>query len=211
MQQRENKEWYNREDILSLYPIGITTYKQRIKKLNTSELSGYTRMIIKPLNNSNLKTIQVREIHGSIINELFGYVRVPNIYNTSHVKKWVNNFSWDWFGNIVPCKTYPNELKSKMNFLFRKLKKKCKGGNVTLFYSIEKNTKDSYFHSHFLIKDDLSCLDSEIITSQLELVCDKNNATDKRIYLVPYDYQNHGANGSNYTLKDFRYGYEILK
>ena len=211
MQQTEKKEWYNREDILNLYPIGITTYKQRIKKLNTSELSGYTRMIIKPLNNSNLKNIQVRETHRSILDDLFGDIRLPNLKNTTKVIKWVNNNTWAWFGDIIPCNSYPIELKGKMNFVFNQLKKLDKKSNIILFYSIERNTKDDYFHSHFLIKDDECSIKSELIIQQLELVCEKNTAVEKRIFLEPYDYHNHGTNGSNYTLKDFKYGYEILK
>jgi hypothetical protein len=43
------------------------------------------------------------------------------------------------------------------------------------------------------------------------LISEKNTSKETRIYLEPYDYKNHGTNGSNYTLKDFQYGYEILK
>jgi len=211
MQYKKLKEWYNKEDILSLYPIGVTTYKQRIKRLNTPTLSGYTRMTIKSLTNSNLKKIQVREIHKSVLKELFGVVRTPSLKNMSHVIKWVNNTTWSWFGVLVPSKTYPLELKSKMNYLFTELKKKHRDCKITLFYSIEKNTEDNYFHSHFLIKDELCKLSKEVLFEYLELIAEKNTSKETRIYLKPYDYKNHGTNGSNYTLKDCQYGYEILK
>ena len=45
----------------------------------------------------------------------------------------------------------------------------------------------------------------------LELVAEKNTSKETRIYVKPYDYKNFGNDGSNYTLKYFKYGYEILK
>lgn len=211
MQQNDKKEWYNKEDILKIFPIGVTTYKQRIKKLNTPQLSGYTRMISKPLEDSNLKKIQVREIHSSVLNELFDKVRLPSINNIAGVMKWVNNTTWSWFGDIIPCKTYPLEIKGKMNYLFDRLKKIDKECKIALFYSIEKNTEDDYFHCHFLIKVNSCELPKEVIIEQLELIAEQNTSKETRIYLKPYDYKNHGKNGSKYTLKDFQYGYEILK
>ena len=211
MQYKEIKEWYNKEDILRLYPIGVTTYKQRIKKLNTPTLSGYTRMTSKSLSNSNLKKIQLREIHKSVLKELFGEVRAPGLKNISNVIKWVNNTTWSWFGVITPSKTYPLELKGKMNYLFMELKKKHSVCKITLFYCIEKNPEDNYFHSHFLIKDEFCKLSKDVLLEYLELIAEKNTSKETRIYLKPYDYKNYGTNGSNYTLKELQYGYEILK
>lgn len=211
MLQIDKKEWYNKSEILQIYPIGITTYKQRIKKLDTPQLSGYTRMVRQSLKQSNLKMIEKREIHREVLNELFGDVRVPDLRNISHVIKWVNNTTWNWFGDVIPSKSFPLELKGKMNYLIKQLNKKTRGSKVVLFYSIEKNTKDNYFHSHFLIKDDSRNLSKEVLLECLELISEKNTSKETRIYLEPYDYTNHGTNGSNYTLKDFKYGYEILK
>ncbi len=211
MLQIDKKEWYNKSEILQIYPIGITTYKQRIKKLETPQLSGYTRMVRQSLKQSNLKMIEKREIHREVLNELFGDVRLPYLRNISHVIKWVNNITWDWFGDVIPSKSFPLELKGKMNYLIKQLNKKSGGSKVVLFYSIEKNTKDNYFHSHFLIKDDSHKLSKEVLLECLELISEKNTSKETRIYLEPYDYKNHGTNGSNYTLKDFKYGYEILK
>ena len=209
--KREIKEWYNKNDILNIYPIGVTTYKRRIKKLNTHSCKDYTRIINKSIDYSNLKTIQVREIHRSLLDELFGDIRLPNPKNITNVIKWVNNSTWNWFGDIVPCKSYPLELKGKMNFVFSRLKKLNKDCKITLFYSIEKNPDDNYYHSHFLIKDDFCDLTPELITEQLELVTEKNTSKETRIYLKPYDYKNYGTDGSNYTLKELQYGFEILK
>ena len=45
----------------------------------------------------------------------------------------------------------------------------------------------------------------------LELVTEENTSKETRIYLKPYDYKNFGKDGSNYTLKKLKYGYEILR
>ena len=207
----EIKEWYNKNEILKLYPMGVTTYKKRIKKLNTPPYKDYTRILSKSLENSNLKSVKYREIHNSILNDLFGNVRVPNLKNINKIIMWVNNNTWDWFGDIIPSKTYPSELIGKMNFVFSELKKLNKECKVTLFYSIEKNTEDEYYHCHFLIKNDFCSLTKNKIMEILELVIEENTSKETRIYLKPYDYKNFGKDGSNYTLKDFQYGYKILK
>jgi hypothetical protein len=98
-----------------------------------------------------------------------------------------------------------------MNYVFSELKKVNKECKVTLYYSIEKNTEDEYYHSHFLIKNELCSIPQNDIMEILELVAEKNTSKETRIYLKPYDYKSFGKDGSNYTLKDFKYGYEILK
>ena len=211
LNNKEIKEWYNKNEILELYPMGVTTYKKRIKKLSTPPYKDYTRIATKRLENSNLKSVKYREIHKIILNDLFGNVRVPNLKNITKVIKWVNNNTWDWFGDIIPSKTYPSELIGKMNFVFSELKKLNRDCKVTLFYSIEKNTEDEYYHSHFLIKNEFCSIPQNEIIEILELVAEENTSKETRIYLKPYDYKNFGKDGSNYTLKDFKYGYEILK
>ena len=207
-----NKEWYNKTEILELYPMGITTYKRRIRKLSNPIFSNYTRMVLKKLDNSNLKYIEVREIHRDILNELFDDIRVPSQKNKKSIIKWVNNNKWDWFGDIVPSKTRPSELKNKMNFLYNQLKREFGvDRNLIIFYSIEQNKKDKYFHAHFLIKDHNQLLGEKIINEKLELVCEPNTAREKRIFLEEYDYETFGKRGSDYTLKRLEYGYEILK
>lgn len=213
MQNQEiNKEWYNKNEILELYPMGVTTYKKRIRKLNSPKYSKHTRLITKKLSESNLKKIQVREIHKDVLEDLFGNIRRPNQNNINNVIKWVNNCNWDWFGDIVPSNTLPYELKGKMHFLFNRLKK-CVGGDcrMTMFYSIEKNTGDNYYHCHFLIKNGDCILNEKVINENLELISEINTSKETRIYLKAYDYKNYGRRGSNYTLKNFQYGYEILK
>ena len=205
------KEWYNKNEILEKYPIGVTTYKKRIKKLDNPIYKDYTRLVEKYLKNSNLKTIQLREIHWSILNELFGDIRMPDKENKAKVIKWVNNSNWDWFGDIVPCKSKAYEIGGKMNFVFNRLNKINGVRNLAIFYSIEKNTEDDYYHAHFVIKNGFYGLSKKEIIEILELVCEENTATETRIYLKQYDYKNYGTDGSNYTLKNLEIGYDILK
>jgi hypothetical protein len=207
----ENKDWYNKNEILKKYPIGATTYKKRIKKLENPIFKDYTRMVEKNLENSNLKKIQIREIHLSILDDLFGKIRLPNKNKKDNVIKWVNNSKWDWFGDIVPCKTRANEIAGKMNFVFSRLKKLYKKSNITIFYSIEKNTNDDYYHAHFVLKDGFEGLSMKKIIEMLELVCEENTGKETRIYLKRYDYKNYGTSGSNYTLKNLEIGYDLLK
>lgn len=210
--QTMNKEWYNKNEILDLYPIGITTYKRRIRKLNSPAYKDYTRMLKKELKDSNLKSIQVREIHKDILKDLFGDIRVPDLNNVNSVIKWVNNCDWDWFGVIIPAHTLPIELKAKMNFLFSKLKKEFgRKSELVVFYSIEPNTTDNYYHCHFLIRNGTCQLSKEILMKHFGMICEANTASERRIYLKNYDYQKYNKSGSNYTLKQLEYGYEILK
>jgi hypothetical protein len=211
LNKKETKEWFSKNDILELYPIGISTYKKRIKKLSSPPYKDFTRILSKSIDNSNLKSVQYREIHKSVLDELFGNVRLPNLKNTSSVIKWVKNITWDWVCNIIPCKTYPYELEYKMNFVFNELKKLNKECKIILFYSIEKNTEDEYYHSHFLIKNEFCRIPQNEIMEILEFVAEKNTSKETRIYVKPYDYKNFGNDGSSYVLKDFKYGYEILK
>jgi len=49
MLKNRNKEWFNKKEILDVYPIGETTYKKRIKKLLDPTYSGSTRFVKKSL------------------------------------------------------------------------------------------------------------------------------------------------------------------
>jgi len=208
------KEWLNKKEILEIYPIGITTYKRRIKKLNIPQYQRFTRMVSRKIENSNLKTIQVREIHKSVLEELFGNIsiRIPKPSDTQKIIRWVNHNKWDWFGNIIPAHCYPLELKEKMHHFFNNLKKKSKAKHpVVLFYSVEKTEKDGFYHAHFLLESNNSGIKKKVINELLNDIWEINTRTSTPQYLKPYDYEEFGTRGSNYTLKDLQYGYEIPK
>jgi hypothetical protein len=201
--------WYTKEEIMRKYPMGITTYKKKIKKLKDLKYSNYTRLIKKELNNSNLKYIIVREIHSSIIDEVFGDVRLPSKSNIDKVIKWVNCNKWDWFCNIIPSNAFPNELIVKIEFFFKKLKEICSTG-VKLFYTIEKNTKDNFYHCHFLIKTEDDRIDKKLIESLLSDVCEPNTKRENRIYVEQYNFEKFNSKGSDYSVKNMNIGFDLL-
>jgi hypothetical protein len=213
MQTNDNKrEWLTRKEILEMYPIGTTTYKRRIKKLKNPKYQKYTRLITKRLENSNLKQIQVREIHIQITDELFGNSRIPKQSNVNQVIKWVNNTKWDWFANIRPSKCYPVELEGKIRLFHKNLKLINRGQTkITLFYSIEKTKYDGYYHCHFLIKASNKNLNLEIIHKCLNLICEENTRTETPQYVKPYNYGKFQNRGVSYSMKELGFGYGILK
>lgn len=205
------KEWYNKKDILSIFPIGISTYKKRISKLKNYKYHNLTKLVKKNIENSNLKFTTERLIHHSIVNELFGNVRAPSLNNTEKIQKWINNVKWDWFCNIVPSKTLPVELKGKMKYLFSQLKKDSKFINPQLFYSIEKNSKDDYYHCHFLLKTNGDLSNKEDLESLLKVVCESNSKFETRIFIKPYKQDIFQNRGVVYSSKDFSIDYDLLK
>lgn len=211
---QEYKEWLNKKEILEIYPIGITTYKRRIKKLNNPQYQRFTRMVSKKIENSNLKEIRVREIHKSVLEELFSSSRIPNSSDYEKVIRWVNHHRWEWFCDVIPSHCYPRDLKNKMHHFFNNLKKKLKGKHrVILFYSIEKTEKDGYYHSHFLIDSNKSGISKKEIKELINDICEENTRTETRQFIEPYDYSRFGITGSNYTLKNLKYEYgcDILR
>lgn len=201
--------WYTKEEIMRKYPMGITTYKKKIKKLNDSKYSNHTRLIRREIINSNLKYIIVREIHSSIIDEIFGDVRLPSKSNIDKVIKWVNCNKWDWFCNIKPSNAFPNELKVKIEFFFKRIKGSCSKG-IKLFYTIEKNPKDNFYHCHFLIKTEGGKLDKKEIELLLSDVCEPNTKRENRIFVEQYNYEKFKSKGSDYSVKNMQIGYDLL-
>lgn len=200
MLNNQTKEWYNKEDILKIYPIKHTTYKLRIKDIPTDK----TRMV----KSSSGK--QIREIHHSVLDKLFQKRRklsTTEITKLKHTIKWVNNHTWDYFCNIKPEYSSITDNISYMKFLYEKLS--LIKSEITLFYSVEKNFNNNYYHSHFLIdcaKDMLSIKDIE---DTLEIIIDSNRIGDTKIYVKKYDSM-YGKRGADYSSKKKEYHYEIL-
>jgi hypothetical protein len=205
------KEWYNKLDILHHFPIGITTYKRRIKKLNNPIYHPFTKLVRKKLNNSNLKYTTERFIHYSILNDLFGNTRTPSIKDIRKLEKWVNNTSWDWFCNIIPSNTLPIELRNKMVYFFSQLKKEPSLSKTILFYTIEKNSEDEYYHCHFLLKTNGGETEKSKIETLLSVICEENSKRETRIYIRPYNYDIFQNRGSKYSIKELSIHFDLLK
>jgi len=194
-----NKEWYSKKDILNIYPISNTTYKKRIKDID-------------PLLTKFIKSVSgtpTRLIHHSVIDDLFRKRRKLSSKENKHIIKWVRNHHWNYFGDIVPVSSNIDDLKVKMNYFFEELKKKqTLKKQLTLFYSIEKNSNDKYYHTHFLIDCAKDMLVLNDIINILEIICDANNNKETRIYLKKYNLK-LGNSGAIYNSKMKIY-YELL-
>ena len=205
-------EWYTKEEILKIYPIGISTYKKRIKVLKNPEYKDYTRFVEKNLSNSNLKKIKIREIHKSILNDLFGKVRTPSLKDRNKMNKWIKNIIWDWFCNIKPVCSLPKDLKDKIEYFYYQLKQIVnEKSNLMIFYSIEPNLTNRYFHCHFLIKCSDSSLTKKMILDLLAIISDEKNRLETRTFVEKYEYEIFYKSGSGYSAKDMMHGYDLLK
>ena len=193
-------EWYTKNEILKLYPISSSTYKQRIKNIDPTKTKFITSKSGSP----------TRYIHHSVIDELFRKRRRLSPKEFKQTIKWVRNHYWNYFGDIVPGSSNVDDLIKKMRHLFDELKKlQMEKNQLTLFYAIEKNTKDKYYHAHFLIDCAKDMLIAENIEDKLELICDPNSYKERRIYLKEYDLT-YEKGGAIYNSKEKRYFYEVL-
>lgn len=194
------KEWYTKKDILKIYPLSTSTYKNRIKEINPT----FTKFI------KSKSGSPTRLIHHSVIDELFRERRKLSQREYNQTIKWVRIHYWNYFGDIVPVSSSIDDLKTKMRFLFEELKKlQMEKNQLNLFYAIEKNTNDEYYHAHFLIDCAKDMIEIEGVTSILEIICDPNTNKESRIYLKEYDL-GYEKGGAIYNSKEIRYFYELL-
>jgi len=194
------KEWNTKKDILKTYPISIATYKKRIKDIDPSKTKFITSKSGSP----------TRYIHYSVLDELFRKRRRLSSKEFEQTIKWVRNHYWNYFGDIVPGSSNVDDLIKKMRYLFDELKKlQMEKNQLILFYAIEKNTEDKYYHAHFLVDCTRDMLVAEDIEDKLELICDPNSYNEGRIYLKEYDLT-YEKGGAIYNSKEIRYFYEVL-
>ena len=193
-------EWYTKNEILKLYPISSSTYKQRIKNINPTKTKFITSKSGSP----------TRYIHHSVLDELFRKRRRLSPKEFDLTIRWVRNHYWNYFGDIVPGSSNVEDLIKKMRHLFEELKKlQMTKNQLALFYAIEKNTKDKYYHAHFLIDCAKDMLAAEDIEDKLELICDPNSYKERRIYIKEYNLM-FDKGGAIYNSKEQRFFYELL-
>ena len=194
------KEWYNKKEILEIYPLSIATYKKRIKDIDPTKTKFITSKSGSP----------TRLIHHSVLDDLFRKRRRLSKKEYEQTIKWVRNHYWNYFGDIVPGSSNVDDLIDKMRFIFNELKNlQMEKNQLTLFYAIEKNTEDKYYHAHFLIDCARDMLVAEDIEDKLELICDPNSYKEGRIYIKEYDLS-YEKGGAIYNSKETRYFYEVL-
>ena len=200
MLNKQTKEWYTKEDILKIYPIKHTTYKLRIKDIPTDK----TRMVESP------RGKDTREIHHSVLDQLFQKRRklsTTEMTKLEHTIKWVNNHTWNYFCNIKPVSSSIEDNVNKMKYLYKKLS--LIKNNITMFYSVEKNFYNKYYHSHFLIDCATDMLSVKDIEDILATIVDPNTKGDTKTYVKKYNTM-YGKRGADYSSKKKEYHYEIL-
>ena len=198
---QQTKQWYTKKEILELYPISNSTYKTRIKNIDTSKTKFIPSVVGSPK----------RLIHVSELDNLFRQRRKLSKRDYKQTIKWVRNHNWDYIGNIVPVSSSIEDLKHKMRFLFEELKnQQIENNQLTLFYTIEKNPNDNYYHAHFLINCERDMIDHTEIINKLEIICEPNTKQCSRIHIETYD-NKFGKGGAFYFSKQTLYFYELLE
>ena len=196
----QTKEWYNKKEILNIYPISTATYKKRIKDIDPSK----TKFIPSKTGSPS------RLIHHSILDELFRKRRRLSTKEYKQTIKWVRNHYWTFIGNIVPVSSSIEDLKNKMRFLFDELKTlQMENNQITLYFAIEKNSNDKYYHAHFLIDCARDMLNLGDVKDKLAIICEPNTINESRIHLEQYDMK-YDKDGAIYSSKEERFFYEVL-
>jgi regulator of replication initiation timing len=197
---QQTKQWYTKKEILELYPISNSTYKTRLRNIDTSKTKFVPSVVGSPK----------RLIHVSELDNLFRQRRRLSKRDYKQIIKWVRNHNWNYIGNIVPVSSSIDDLKHKIRFLFEELKKlQIENNQLTLFYTIEKNPNDNYYHSHFLINCEKDMIDQSEIINKLEIICEPNTKQFSRIHLETYD-NKYGKGGAFYSSKQTIYFHELL-
>lgn len=197
---QQTKQWYTKKEILELYPISNSTYKTRIKNIDTSKTKFIPSAVGSPK----------RLIHVSELDNLFRQRRRLSKRDYKQTIKWVRNHNWNYIGNIVPVSSSIEDLKHKMRFLFGELKKQqIENNQLTLFYTVEKNPNDTYYHAHFLINCERDMIDQTDIECRLQIICEPNTKEFSRIHLEIYN-TNYGKGGAFYSSKQTFFFYEVL-
>lgn len=185
-------KWYSKKDVLNVLSISERTYFRKLKKIG----NDVRIKIVKNKRGKDSKLIYFKDLH-----EVFCLKR-----NTTKTKvkeltlKDISTPVWSYIGNIVPEKSYTKDLVYKMKYIHQLLKNH--DSDSILYYSVEPNTKDLYFHSHFLIKSNINTKDLYDI---LTLVCEENTRKTQRIHLDVYDYYSFNNRGLSYSSKKINF------
>lgn len=193
------KEWYYFKEICSLFNIKDTICKKRLR-LNKSLLKeGETLKLLK-----SRRGRQTRQYHYSILNEIFGVRKKPkNLCERKVRVNYIGTSKWDYIGFITPKRSSLIDLKYKMKYVYDQLILKYgKKSGIKLFYSLEPNPNDKYYHSHFLIYSKIKMKEISHIKSLLEIIAGDKNKYETPYILREYDYFNYGYTGSFYSFKE---------
>ena len=201
-----NKEWYNIKEIGSLFQIKNTICKKRLGLNKFLLIEGETLKLLK-----SKRGKKTHLYHYSILNDIFGVRNKPKDIKEKRVRvNYIGTTKWDYIGFITPQRSTLTDLKYKMKYLHDNLILTYgKKSGIKLFYSLEPNPNDKYYHSHFLIDCTKDILELSEIENKLKIICEQNTSKDSRIHIEKYD-TNYGKDGAIYSSKEIRYFYEVL-
>jgi hypothetical protein len=195
----KNKEWYYIQEIRDLYRISKTICKKRLRLNKSLLIEGETIKLLK--SNRGKKT---HLYHFSILNDIFGVRNRPkNFKNRNDRTNFIGTSKWDYIGFLTPPRSTIMDLKYKMKYLYDQLV--FSFGNklgIILFYSIEPNPKDKYYHCHFLIYSKRKIEEISHLKSLLEIIGGVKSKDETPYILRQYDYLNFGYSGSFYSFKE---------
>jgi hypothetical protein len=195
----KNKEWYNIKEISSLFQITNTICKKRLGLNKFLLMEGETLKLVK-----SKRGKRTHLYHYTILNDIFGIRKKPKGINKRDVRvNFIGTSKWDYIGFITPKSSTIIDLKHKMKYLYNQLILKCgKKTGIKLFYSIEPNPNDKYYHCHFLIYSKKNTQELSHLKYLLEIIGGDKNKYETPYILREYDYLNYGYSGSFYSFKE---------
>ena len=199
----EIKLWYSKKDIEDEYPLSEREIRRRLSKSvipkDKLKLEKSSRGLPKKL------------YHYSILDNIFRRRRCLSEKEKDYTIKWVNNHYWKYTGNIVPKESSIDINIKIIHLIYEDLKQlTSKNTILKVFYSIEPNPEDNYYHSHFLIDCNMSKISRKDILNILEKYVDTNTSKVRRIDLKKYNHSLYNKQGSKYTTK-IKGVYELLE
>ena len=200
MLSKEPKIWLSIRDMIDEYPLSERHIRRR--------LSNSIIPKNKIREQKSRRGMPTKLYHYTITDGLLSKRRRLSENEKDKTIKWVNNHRWKMIGNIVPVGYNVEINKTIIKEIYKDLKGIVPNSDLKMFYSIETNTEDNYYHTHFLIDSDSSNLTLIKVRAILERYTGKNTYKERRIDLKKYD-NRYGKSGSVYSSKrgDF---YELL-
>ena len=196
------KEWYSLNEILSLFQLSNTICKKRLRLNKHLLIEEQTKRSFKSKvgQDTNL-------YHYSILNDIFGIRKKPIRKKDREEKEirmnYIGTSKWDYIGFITPQRSTLMDLKYKVKYLYDQLILRYgKKSGIKLFYSLEPNPNDKYYHCHFLIYSKRKIEDTSHLKQLLDIIGGDKTKDETPYILREYDYLNFGYTGSFYSFKE---------
>jgi hypothetical protein len=191
--------WFNIDELKSLFKISKTIIKKRIKNNTPLLIKNKTIHSIK-----SKKGKPTNYYHISILNDLLGIRKKPKSFSLLKDRRnYIGTSKWDYLGTINPERSTITDLKHKMRFFYNQLILKFgKKKGIKLFYSIEPNPNDKYFHSHFLIRSNTTIENTSFLLEKLNIIGGDKTKDRTPVQFNTYDFDKYQFSGSFYWFKD---------